>query len=78
MCDNGLQSILHDGAVHWIFNDLCCSWFCSCWTNGVEELWMASTVCWTTCGMADGTSIIGETESLGRMVDPQEGDSIFA
>ena len=30
--------------------------------------------------MADGTEVssIGETESLGRMVDPQEGDSVFA
>ena len=81
MYDNGLQSIiLHDGAVHWIFIDVCCSWFCLCWTNGMEELWMASTVCSTTCGMADGTEVssIGETESLGRMVDPQEGDSVFA
>ena len=50
------------------------------WTNGVESLWMASAICIMTCGMADGTEVssIGETESLGCMVDLEEGDSVFA
>ena len=41
---------------------------------------MASAICITTCGMADGTEVssIGETESLGCMVDLEEGDSVFA
>jgi len=45
----------------------------------VEALWLASAVCSTTCGMADGTEVssICETESLGCMVDLEEGDSVL-
>jgi hypothetical protein len=75
-----MQGTLRDGAVHWIWDDVCCIFFCLRWTNGVESPWKASTICLTTCDMADGTKVssIGEPESLGCMVDLEEGDSVFA
>ena len=79
MHGSGLQGTLRDCAVHWVCDDVCCSWFCLRWTNGVEALWLASAVCSTTCGMADGTEVssICETESPGCMVDLEEGDSVL-
>ena len=73
-------NVVRDGAVHWFCFDVCCRWLYLRWTNGVESLWMASAICIMTCGMADGTEVssIGETESLGCMVDLEEGDSVFA
>ena len=77
--DDGLQGTLPDGAVHWFCDAVCCSWLYLCWTNGVESLWMASTICLTTCYRESGQrgDFMVDVENVNGCLDEYLTDGNF-